>query len=144
MQRPLYVKSWVSSALFSIMLLGIVVLSKYALRPSKESTAFGGLVITCMLCFPSMILMAVDMFNCVEGGIEPEDQYLRADLRIACDDEHKSRELSVGVWLLILVVIFVPILVHLLRKDSNHLESQVTLMKFGYLYKGYREEMYLW
>ena len=129
------------------MLLTIMLLSK--LEPNqphvnKVATAFGGLVFMCMMFYPTLVLMAVDIFNCIQGGVEPTDTFLRVDLRIACDQEHAVMEATVGVWLWLLVVVFLPGVFYLLRKDSHTLESKVTLTKLGYLYKGYRDDMYMW
>ena len=139
---------------FSLMFLMIFALSKVDSKQahndanqshvSKVATAIGAIVFMCVMFYPTLVLMAVDMFNCIQGGVEPTDTFLRVDLRIACDQKHAAAEASVGVWLWIMVVVFVPGVFFLLWRQSHSLESNATLTKFGYLYKGYREDMYLW
>ena len=138
-QHPTYAKSWMVSITFSTVLLVIFILSKVQSgQPSagKMVNAIGGLVFMCVMFYPTVVLMAVDMFNCIQGGLEPEDTFLRVDLRIACDEGHAAMESTVGVWLWILAAVFVPVLFYLLKKESHSLDSIATLTKFGYLYKG--------
>ena len=113
-------------------------------RVSKVAIAIGGMVFMCVIFFPTLVLIAVGMFNCIQGGIEPTDTFLRVDLRIPCDQKHAAMKASVGVWLWAIVCMFVPGLYLLLLRESHTLESKATLTKFGYLYKGYRDDMYMW
>ena len=150
---PVYVKALSLSTILTIMLPVLVYYSYKSARADRSSderflrsdSVVGGLVFIIFLMYPTLVLSTLDLFVCVDGGATKQDTFLRADMRQHCfSTEHKGMVRVVGTWMWVLIFAIPTCVFFFLGREKNHLNDVPVLRRFGYLYKGYRVNSFMW
>jgi len=98
------------------------------------------------LVLPSIIQQTFLMFSCKDLGDGTTEEFLLPDMSQRCyDAEHLQWLLTIALPMLLLWVIGIPLVVlYLLRKNSHKLDDADVMMKYSFLFLGYKQKYYYW
>lgn len=109
-----------------------------------KAKLIGSMIVQLFFFQPTLVKYNFSMFNCTE--LAPGQYYMTEDMSISCwKSDHLTYTLSVALPSLIIWCISVPVLlVILLYKNRSKLDNISNKLMFGFLYKGFKKEIFFW
>ena len=146
--EPVYVKLILLSGVplfclvFTIFIWKIISCFK-SVNYIKEKI-IGSIVVQIFFFQPSIVKYTFSMFNCIE--LDPGTNFLNDNLDIECwKKEHLIYSLAVALPSLMIWCVVLPCwLLIILRQQRNNLGQINEMLKYGFLYKEFKEDKFYW
>jgi len=109
-----------------------------------KAKLIGSMIVQLFFFQPTLVKYNFSMFNCIE--LSPGHYYMTEDMSISCwESDHLTYTLAVALPSLIVWCISAPaLLVILLYKKRSQLDNTPEKLMFGFLYKGFKKEIFYW
>ena len=146
--EPVYVKLMIFSVIPLVCLAFTVFIWKVincfkSVKFIKEKI-IGSVVVQVFFFQPSIVKYTFSMFNCTE--LDAGSNFLNENLDIECwKKQHLVYALAVALPSLMIWCVVIPSwLLIVLRKERNSLGEISEMLKFGFLYKEFRQDKFYW